>query len=91
MRFFPQIQQWMTKGLIKKVKIDHESWLAGNRTNVCKKDVYRHGKRKRLTKVGPLQSEMGNPLKGNKIIVEELNRTLLRSSQRKTWIKHQKF
>ena len=52
----------------------HESKLAGNIKTDCK-SFYRYGKRKRLTKmnVGPLQSEMGEFITGNKEMAEELN------------------
>ena len=60
--------------MIKKGKMESKSKLAGNIKTDCK-SFYRYVKRKRLTKtnVGPLQSEMGEFITGNKEMAEELN------------------
>jgi len=60
--------------LIKKEKKEYATKLAGNIKTDCK-SFYRYLKRKRLTKtnVGPLQSELGEFIVGNKEIAEELN------------------
>ena len=60
--------------MIKKGKIEYESKLVGNIKTDCK-SFYRCVKRKRLIKmnVGPLQSETGEFIRGNKEMLEELN------------------
>ncbi|XP_055502086.1 uncharacterized protein LOC129703542 [Leucoraja erinacea] len=67
-------QQRRTKGLIRKGKIDYERKLAGNIKTDCK-SFYRYVKRKRLVKtnVGPLQSETGELIMGNKDMADQLN------------------
>ncbi|XP_055492783.1 uncharacterized protein LOC129697999 [Leucoraja erinacea] len=67
-------QQRRTKGLIRKGKIDYERKLAGNIKTDCK-SIYRYVKRKRLVKtnVGPLQTETGELIMGNKDMADQLN------------------
>ena len=69
-----RVQQRRTKGLIRKGKIDYERKLAGNIKTDCK-SFYRYVKRKRLVKtnVGPLQSETGELIMGNKDMADQLN------------------
>ena len=66
--------QQRTKGLIRKGKIDYKRKLAGNIKTDCK-SFYRYMKRKRLVKtnVGPLQSETGELIMGNKDMADQLN------------------
>ena len=56
------------------MKIDYERKLAGNIKTDCK-SFYRYVKRKRLVKtnVGPLQSETGELIMGNKDMADQLN------------------
>ena len=80
-----RIQQRRTKGLIRKGKIDYERKLAGNIKTDCK-SFYRYVKRKRLVKtnVGPLQSETGELIMGNKDMADQLNNYFGSASLRKT-------
>uniref|UniRef100_UPI00398EB4CB uncharacterized protein isoform X1 n=1 Tax=Pristiophorus japonicus TaxID=55135 RepID=UPI00398EB4CB len=70
-----RIQQRRTKGLIKRGKIEYERKLAGNIKTDCK-SFYRYVKRKRLVKtnVGPLQSDSGELITGNKEMADQLNK-----------------
>ncbi|XP_059801424.1 uncharacterized protein LOC132378494 [Hypanus sabinus] len=67
-------QQRRTKGLIRKGKKGYERKLAGN-IKSDGKSFYRYVKRKRLVKtnVGPLQSETGELIMGNKDMADQLN------------------